>query len=165
MNTWIRRLIVYFLLYFFMSLTGTQQLQFIYLACHTCNRTCRSCVYLCIYMCVCIVCRKCYSIQYGKRESLSHSVMSNSATSWTVALQASLSMGFSWHKCWSGLPFPSPGDLPDPGIEPKSKWILYSLSYQGSPIQYNFIQYMLYILYTVYNTHILCDTAYIVYNI
>ena len=40
------------------------------------------------------------------------------ATWWTVAYQAPLSMGFSRQKYWSGLPFPSPGDLPDPGIEP-----------------------------------------------
>ena len=38
----------------------------------------------------------------------------------TVAYQAPLSMGFSRQECWSGLPFPSPGDLPDPGIEPRS---------------------------------------------
>ena len=38
-------------------------------------------------------------------------------TPWTVACQASLSMGFPRWKYWSGLPFPSPGDLPDPGIE------------------------------------------------
>ena len=42
------------------------------------------------------------------------------ATPWTVAHQASLSMGFSRQEYWSGLPFPSPGDLPDPGIKPKS---------------------------------------------
>ena len=42
------------------------------------------------------------------------------ATPWTVAYQASPSMGFSRQECWSGLPFPSPGDLPDPGIEPRS---------------------------------------------
>ena len=41
-------------------------------------------------------------------------------TPWTVAYQAPPSMGFSRHECWSGLPFPSPGDLPDPGIEPRS---------------------------------------------
>jgi len=41
-------------------------------------------------------------------------------TPWTVAYQASLSMGFSRQEYWSGLPFPSPGDLPDPGIEPRS---------------------------------------------
>ena len=39
---------------------------------------------------------------------------------WTVAYQAPLSMGFSRREYWSGLPFPSPGDLPDPGIEPRS---------------------------------------------
>ena len=39
---------------------------------------------------------------------------------WTVAHQAPLSMGFSRQEYWSGLPFPSPGDLPDPGIEPRS---------------------------------------------
>ena len=39
---------------------------------------------------------------------------------WTVACQAPLSMGFSRQEYWSGLPFPSPGDLPDPGIEPRS---------------------------------------------
>ena len=37
---------------------------------------------------------------------------------WTVAHQASLSMEFSRQEYWSGLPFPSPGDLLDPGIEP-----------------------------------------------
>ena len=39
---------------------------------------------------------------------------------WTVACQAPLSMEFSRHEYWSGLPFPSAGDLPDPGIEPRS---------------------------------------------
>ena len=43
-----------------------------------------------------------------------------SVTPWTGARQAPLSMGFSRQEHWSGLPFPSPGDLPDPGIEPKS---------------------------------------------
>ena len=42
------------------------------------------------------------------------------ATPWTVAYQASLSVGFSRQEYWSGLPFPYPGDLPDPGIEPRS---------------------------------------------
>ena len=40
------------------------------------------------------------------------------ATPWTVAQQAPLSMGFSRQEYWSGLPFPSPGDLPDPAIKP-----------------------------------------------
>ena len=42
------------------------------------------------------------------------------ATPWTVACQAPPSMGFSRQEYWSGSPFSSPGDLPDPGIEPRS---------------------------------------------
>ena len=42
------------------------------------------------------------------------------ATPWTVAHEAPLSMGFSRQEYWSGLPFPFPGDLPDPGMETKS---------------------------------------------
>ena len=42
------------------------------------------------------------------------------ATPWTVAHQAPWSVGFPRHEYWSVLPFPSPGDLPDPGIEPRS---------------------------------------------
>ena len=42
------------------------------------------------------------------------------ATPGTVAYQVPLSMGFSRQECWSGLPFPTPGDLPDPGIKPRS---------------------------------------------
>ena len=45
------------------------------------------------------------------------------ATPWTVAYQASPSMGSSRQEYWSGLPFPSPEDLPDPGIKP---WSLMS---------------------------------------
>ena len=49
-------------------------------------------------------------------------------TPWAVARQAPLSMGFSRQEYWSGLPFPAPGDLPDPGIElvsPAPQVILY----------------------------------------
>ena len=46
-------------------------------------------------------------------------------TPWTAARQAPLFMGFSRQEYWSGLPFPPPGDLPDPGTEPK---------YLGSPV-------------------------------
>ena len=46
------------------------------------------------------------------------------ATPWTVTHQAPLSMGFSRQEYWSGLPFPSPGDLPDPGFEPGSPALL-----------------------------------------
>ena len=45
------------------------------------------------------------------------SVVSDSATPWTVVHRAPLSMGFSWQEYWNGLPFPPPGDLPDPGIK------------------------------------------------
>ena len=41
-------------------------------------------------------------------------------TPWTVAYQAPLSMEFSRQENWSGVPFPSPGDLPDPGTKPRS---------------------------------------------
>ena len=43
-----------------------------------------------------------------------------SVTWWTVVYQAPLFLGFSRQEYWSGLPSPSPGDLPDPGIEPRS---------------------------------------------
>ena len=58
--------------------------------------------------------------------------MSNSATPWTVARQAPLSMGFSRQEDWSGLPFPPPGDLPDPGNEPGSP-ALQAVSLQTEP--------------------------------
>ena len=51
---------------------------------------------------------------------LSYEVMSDSATSKSVACHAPLSMGFPRREYWSGLPFPPPGNLPDPGIEPTS---------------------------------------------
>ena len=50
----------------------------------------------------------------------SRSVVSDSAIPWTVARPAPLSMGFPRHEYWSGLPFPPPGNLPDPEIEPAS---------------------------------------------
>ena len=57
-----------------------------------------------MYVCVCLL--------------LSHVQLF--AMPWTVAHQAPLSMGFSRQEYWSGLPFPSPGDLPNPWIEPMS---------------------------------------------
>ena len=57
------------------------------------------------------------------------------ATPWTVACQAPPSMGFPRQEYWSGLPFPSPGDLPNPGLKPgllHCRQILYHLSHQGS---------------------------------
>ena len=53
-----------------------------------------------------------------KVKSLSHVQLFG--TPWTVAYQAPPSMGFSRQENWSGLPFPSPGNLPDPGIKPGS---------------------------------------------
>ena len=62
-------------------------------------------------VCVCVCARV-------RTHAHSHSVVSDSATLWTIACQAPLSMGFSRQEYWSGLPFPPPGDLSDPGIEP-----------------------------------------------
>ena len=62
--------------------------------------------------------------------------MSELATLGAEALQALPSMGCPRQEYWCGLPFPSPGDLPDPGIEPVSPALQASsllLSYQGSP--------------------------------
>ena len=62
------------------------------------------------------------------------------ATLWTVTRQAPLSMGFFRQENWSELPFPSPGELPNPGIDLAPlvslhcRQILYPLSYQGSPM-------------------------------
>ena len=67
-------------------------------------------------------------------------------TLWTVAHQTLLYMGFPRQECWSGLPRPPPGDLPDSRIEPVSPEFLalqadsLLLSHQGSPIGYTTIQ-------------------------
>ena len=61
------------------------------------------------------------------------------ATPWTIARQAPLFMRFPRQEYWSGLPFRSPGDLPNPGIEPVSPALLVDslpLSLQGSPDMY-----------------------------
>ena len=67
------------------------------------------------------------------------------ATPWTVAYQAPPSMGFSRQECWSGLPFPAPGDLCDPEIKnpglPHCRQMLYPLSHQGSPLTLNWTLY------------------------
>ena len=69
---------------------------------------CRRAMCVCVCVCVCTCTR-----------SLSCSVMAwLFVTSWTVAHQAPLSMRLSRQAYWSGLTFPSPGDLPDPGFEP-----------------------------------------------
>ena len=62
-------------------------------------------------------------LQSGPRKEKTVKVLSHVhlfATPWTVAYQVPPSVGFSRQEYWSGLPFPSPGDLPDPGIKPGS---------------------------------------------
>ena len=59
-----------------------------------------------------------YSATCVHAQSLSHVQLFE--TSWTVAHQIPLPMGFSRHKYWSGFPFPSPGDLPNSGVKPAS---------------------------------------------
>ena len=68
-------------------------------------------------------------------------------TSWTVARQAPLSMGFPRQEYWSGLPFPSPEDLPDPGTEPTCLALtggLFTAEPPGKPMTY-FITCIFYI--------------------
>ena len=60
------------------------------------------------------------SVQYSVKKCQSLSRVQLFATPWPVARQALLSMEFSRQEYWNGLPFLSPGDLPDPGIEPAS---------------------------------------------
>ena len=66
------------------------------------------------------------------------------ATLWTVARQVPLSMVFSRQEYWSRLPFPYPGDLPDPGIEPMSPALeggFFTTEPPGRPIQANTLLY------------------------
>ena len=67
--------------------------------------------------------------------------MSDSCNPVDFSPQAPLSMGFSRQEYWSGLPYPSPGDLPDPGIEPMSPALQADFlptklqGYKGSPLE------------------------------
>ena len=72
---------------------------------------------MCVCVCVCVCVR-----------AHARSVISDSfEILWIVACQAPLSMGFSRKEYWSGLPFPSPRELPNPGIDPPSlAWQAYS---------------------------------------
>ena len=67
----------------------------------------------------------------SKNESCS--VMSDSVTPWIVTCQAPLSMEFSRQEYWSGLPFPSPGDLPDPGVNPGLPHCTYIAGFRSEP--------------------------------
>ena len=62
-------------------------------------------------------------------------------TPWTVVLQAPLSMRFSRQEYWSGLPSPSPGDLPDPGVKPELADDSLPLSHLGSP-QHHLVEHL-----------------------
>ena len=65
--------------------------------------------------------------------NVSRSVVSDSTTLWTVACQAPLSMEFSRQEHWSGLPFPSPRDLLNPGIKPGSSALQLDVLPSGPP--------------------------------
>ena len=86
------------------------------------KNTCKKCVYVC-YICSemghdrlsYIFCK-----QTRKSKVLSLSVVSDSEIPQIIARQVPLSMGFSRQEYWSGLPFPSPENLPDPAIKPRS---------------------------------------------
>ena len=72
----------------------------------------------------------------------SHSVVSDPfVTPWTAAHQAPLSLGFSRQESWSGLPFPSPEDLPNLGIEPRSPNCRQTLD-SLSQISLNMLQFL-----------------------
>ena len=73
-----------------------------------------------IYICMYVLCAK-----------LLHSCLDSNSS--TVACPASLSMGFSRQECWKGLPFPPPGDLPDPGIKPCVSSVQFSSVSQSCP--------------------------------
>ena len=68
--------------------------------------------------CLVNMCWMNYCLDYSRRKAKLLSCVWLFVTPWTVAYQVPPPMGFSRHKYWSGLPFPSPGDHPDPGIEP-----------------------------------------------
>ena len=72
------------------------------------------CVYVCAHACACV----CMCVRMRAR--VCAQLCLTLATPWTVVCQAPLSMGFSRQKYWSGSPFPPPGNLPNPEIEPAS---------------------------------------------
>ena len=82
---------------------------------------------VCVYKNVCLICLYC-------NVCVSHSVVSNSAIRWTVAFQALLAIGFPRQEYCSGLPFPPPGNLSNPGLNLgllHCRQILHHLSHQG----------------------------------
>ena len=78
------------------------------------------CVRVCVCVCVCVHQRS-QILPYANCYYLVAKLSDSFETPWTVAHLATLSMGFSRHEYCSGLPFPSPEDLPDSGIETESE--------------------------------------------
>ena len=102
------------------SRTVTAESNFVFISGHFLGRL-NTIVCECVYMRVCA-------------QSLRHAWLF--ATPWTVAHQAPLSVGFSGQEQWSRLPFPSPGDLPDPGIEPASPVSLTLAGHKSFPLRH-----------------------------
>ena len=75
------------------------------------------------------------------------------AAPWTVAYDTSPSMGFSRQEYWSGLPFPSPGDLPNPGIEPRSPALKADALSSEPPGKHEYIYYSM--IYSTRNIFIM----------
>ena len=81
------------------------------------------------------------------------------ATPWTVDYQASLSMEFSRQEYWNGLPFPSPGDLPNTGIEPGSPALYSTRNHiQSTVINHNRKEYEVCVCVYIYISESLCCT-------
>ena len=93
-----------------------------------------------MYVCICV-----YVYMYGSDGGLVTKSYLTLVTPWTIVRQAPLPMGFSRQEYWRGLPFPSPGNLPYPGIDPRSPALQAEslpTSYKGSP----YIRVYIYIL-------------------
>ena len=89
-------------------------------------------------VCVCVRAQSCQTLQ----------------TQWTVASQAPLSMGLSWQEYWSGLPFPSPGDLPTQRLSLYPLWLLH-WQVDSLPLSYLGRQYGKFVL-LVLSTSLVC---------
>ena len=84
-----------------------------------------------------------------------------SATPWTVACQAPLSMGFSKQEYWSGLPCPPPGGLPNPGMEPVSPTLAGGFFSSEPPGKPRMVNKLLQLInkYQLMKSHYLCQTV------
>ena len=106
-----------------MGVLGEEALHFQFASLNTHVCVC-VCVCLCVSVCVCVCVSVCVNEMEQEEAEITGGIVTESCptlvTPWSVAHQAPLSMGFYRQDYWSGLSFPSPGDLPDPGIEPGS---------------------------------------------